>query len=86
PSKTKTKAYSDNDDDDDDVYRSKSSIGNDFNKKKKVTGPIQNNDAATKRSSSNEPKPFRSTYEPFPEETPWSASSPLKLRKSDDML
>ncbi|CAF5015688.1 unnamed protein product, partial [Rotaria magnacalcarata] len=35
PSKTKTKAYSDNDDDDDDVYRSKSSIGNDFNKKKK---------------------------------------------------
>ncbi|CAF2087656.1 unnamed protein product [Rotaria magnacalcarata] len=86
PSKTKTKAYSDNDDDDDDVYRSKSSIGNDFNKKKKVTGPIKNNDAVTKRSSSNEPKPFRSTYEPFPEETPWSASSPLKLRKSDDML
>ncbi|CAF3692529.1 unnamed protein product [Rotaria socialis] len=89
PGKAKTKAYSDNDDDDDDdddVYRSKSSMGNDFSKKKKVIGPITNNNAATKRSSSNEPKPFRSTYEPFPEETPWSISSALKLTKSDDML
>ncbi len=39
-----------------------------------------------KKSTNNEPKAFRSTYESFPEETPWSASTTLKMTKSDDML
>ncbi len=69
--KTKTKLYSD----DDDIYPTST---NNFNKKKKVLGETKSND--------NEPKAFRSTYEPFPEETPWSSSSVLKPSKSDDIL
>jgi hypothetical protein len=39
-----------------------------------------------KKPNDNEPRAFRSTYESFPEETPWSLSSTLKTTKSDDML
>ncbi|CAF4535226.1 unnamed protein product, partial [Rotaria sp. Silwood2] len=81
--KNKIKAASDDDDDDDNI---KSSSTNDFNKKKKIVGGNKSNDTSIKRSTSNDPKAFRSTYESFPEETPWSTSSTLKLTKSEDML
>jgi len=73
--KTKTKLYSD-DDDIDPIST------NNFKKKKKVLGET----TTIKKSNDNEPKAFRSTYEPFPDETPWSSSSILKPSKSDDML
>ncbi|CAF4587684.1 unnamed protein product, partial [Rotaria sp. Silwood2] len=81
--KNKIKAASDDDDDDDNI---KSSSTNDFNKKKKIVGGNKSNDTSIKRSTNNDPKAFRSTYESFPEETPWSTSSTLKLTKSEDML
>ncbi|CAF1224485.1 unnamed protein product [Rotaria sordida] len=83
--KNKIKAANDDDDDDDDDDVKLSST-NDYNKKKKVLGGNQSNDTLIKRSTSNDPKAFRSTYESFPEETPWSTSSTLKITKSEDML
>jgi hypothetical protein len=78
--KNTSKAYSD---DDDDIY---SSSKNDFNKNKKVFGTTNNNDRSIKKSNDNEPKAFRSTFEPFPDDTLGSLSSMLKPTKSDDTL
>jgi hypothetical protein len=53
-----------------------------LNKKKKVTGITnQDTNVSMKKSTDNEPKSFRSTYEPYPEEAPWSS----KTTKSDDI-
>ncbi|CAF0976467.1 unnamed protein product [Rotaria sp. Silwood1] len=82
--KNRIRAASDDDDDDDNDVKS-SSI-NDFSKKKKLVGGNKSTDMLMKRSASSDPKAFRSTYESFPEETPWSTSSTLKLTKSEDML
>jgi hypothetical protein len=83
--KNNTKSYSD--DDDDDVYvRNKTSPTNGINKKKKVLGGVGYNDTSTKKSNTNDPKAFRSTYEPFPEETPWTSSSGFKSTRNDDMF
>ncbi len=80
--KNKTKLYSD----DDDIDHNYSSSTKDFDKKKKVLGGTTSNDKSMKKSNDNELKAFRSTFEPFPEETPWSPSSMLKPTKNDDML
>lgn len=85
--KTTRKMYSDDDDDDNnDKDRSSSSSSSDFYKKKNITGTSKTNNTLVKKSTDNEPKPFRATYEPFPEESPWSMASPLKSTKSDDTL
>ena len=55
-----------------------------FNQKKKVPGSTGfTSDLSTKKSNENEPKSFRSSYEPFPEE-PWS-SGLKKSTKYDDL-
>lgn len=55
-------------------------------KKKKVIGATTGSkDFSTKRLNDDEPKSFRSSYEPFPEETALS-SSPKKTTKTDDFL
>ncbi|CAF0745554.1 unnamed protein product [Adineta steineri] len=58
-----------------------------FNKKKKVIGAsnTSNIDQLIKKPSTNEPKSFRSSYEPFPEEAPWS-SSMIKTTKHDENM
>ncbi len=57
-----------------------------MNKKKKVIGVASSNhDVTSKKSNDHEPKSFRSSYEPFPEETPWSLSS-KKTTKPDDII
>ncbi|CAF0929160.1 unnamed protein product [Adineta ricciae] len=58
-----------------------------FNKKKKVvgTGAVGNYDLPTNKSTLNEPKPFRSTYEPFPDDIPWTSSS-IRSTKLDSTL
>jgi hypothetical protein len=76
--KHQTKVYSD--DDDRDYFPAK----NDLNKNKTVSARITSHNRSIKKSDDNEPKAFRSTYEPFPEETPWSSSSMLKLSKNDE--
>jgi hypothetical protein len=98
--KTKTSGHETYDEDDDDI-RSRPNISrsiydnNDhnqsnltstsgFNKKKKVIGAT-GNDVSIKKSNSNEPKSFRSSYEPFPEEAPWSSST-IKTTKPDDNI
>ena len=78
--KNKPKVFSDDDDD----Y---SRLDNEMNKKKKVLGGANNIPTRPmKKSNENEPKAFRSTYESFPEETPWSLSSMLKPTKTDETL
>lgn len=62
---------------------------NGFNKKKKVIGAAanqNNNNTSIKKPSSDEPKSFRSSYEPFPEDTPWSSSRTTKTTKPDDII
>jgi len=55
-----------------------------INKKKKVIGATGNsNDVPIKKLNSNEPKSFRSQYEPFPEQAPWSSPT-IKTTKPDD--
>jgi hypothetical protein len=57
-----------------------------LNKKKKVIGAANsNNDLPYKKSTTNEPKSFRSTYEPFPEDALWSSSKP-KPTKNDSAI
>jgi hypothetical protein len=57
-----------------------------LNKKKKVIGAVNsNNDLPYKKPNTNEPKSFRSTYEPFPEEALWSSSKP-KTTKNDSNI
>lgn len=58
-----------------------------MNKKKKLIGASSgshDNDLSTKKSNDSQPKSFRSSYEPFPEESPWSASG-KKVGKPDDL-
>ena len=85
--KTTTSKFNSDDDDDDDIFPGK----NELNKKKKLTGATSyntSNDRSTKKSNENEPKAFRATFESFPEDTPWSASTSSKLKptKSDTTL
>jgi len=84
--KNKTKSYDDDVDDKND--HSYPSLTNGINKKKKVLGVTGSDNSSVKKPGDNQLKAFRSTYESFPEETPWSASSSstLKRAKSDDML
>ena len=58
-----------------------------FNKKKKVvgTGAVGNYDLPTNESTFNEPKPFRSSYETFPDDIPWTSSS-IRSTKLDSTL
>ncbi|UJR28177.1 hypothetical protein I4U23_009430 [Adineta vaga] len=57
-----------------------------FNKKKKLIGAGNgNNDLSTHRSTTSETKPFRSTYETFPDDIPWTSSS-NKSTKLDNTL
>ncbi|UJR21281.1 hypothetical protein I4U23_024373 [Adineta vaga] len=76
--KSKTKAYSDDENEEE---------SHGYTKKKKVLGTTNSNQASLKKTHDNQLKAFRSTYESFPEETPWSIStSLLKATKSDDTL
>ena len=64
-----------------------SSAAGGLNKKKKLIGASSeshDNDLSTKKSNDSQPKSFRSSYEPFPEESPWSASG-KKTTKPDDL-
>ncbi|CAF3709253.1 unnamed protein product [Adineta steineri] len=82
--KNKIKTYSDDEDDDN---KNNLSPLNGLNKKKKVVGAPNTNVIPKKNLRDNETKAFRSTYEAFPEETPWSTpSTALKLARSDDIL
>ena len=71
------------DDDDDDV---RSSALNDSLKKKKVLGPSTVSNVVKRTSNDQHPVAFRSTYESFPEEMPWSSTSIGKGSKTDDQL
>lgn len=58
-----------------------------LNKKKKLigaSGGSRDNDLPSKKSDDSQPKSFRASYEPFPEESPWSASA-KKSTKPDDL-
>ncbi len=72
--------------DSDEEENDRVSVKHDLNKKKKVLGTINTNHQPMKKAIDNEPKAFRSTYEIFPEETPWSSITMLKPSKSEDML
>lgn len=58
---------------------------NPFNKKKKVIGGSNaaNRDATNKRPNDDELKPYRSTYESYPDNSPWSSST-KKITHTDD--
>ena len=66
--------------------QSTTSTATGFNKKKKLIGAStgnNDNDLSTKKSDDNQPKSFRSSYEGYPEESPWSAGK--KPTKPDDL-
>ncbi|CAF0874381.1 unnamed protein product [Adineta ricciae] len=78
--KSKSKTYSDGENED-------RPLSNGLLKKKKLLGTSNNNQSSLQKSRDNELKAFRSTYESFPEDTPWSIStSVLKSTRSDDIL
>ncbi|CAF0906283.1 unnamed protein product [Rotaria sordida] len=64
-----------------------SSTTNTFNKKKKklIGPPSGNKDTLSKKSNDNEPKSYRASYEPFPEEVPFSSSTKKTIKTDDTM-
>lgn len=79
-SKSRTRALSE-DDDESDMKRN-GSFG-----KRRVLGVTNGVPFSSRNARGTETQGFRTTYESFPEETPWSmSSSRLKSTKSDELL